>query len=258
MPTAAGLYYFSQGADDLTRPPVVLIHGAGGHHLYWPPQIRRLQGERIFAIDLPGHGTSAGVGHHAIGDYVDSVIAFLDALHLNRAVLVGHSMGGAVALESAIRWPERTLALGLIGSAAHLRVSPLLLQKAADPATEAEAVHLVIQYSFAPETNARLKELAGQRMLESRPSVLYGDLLACNAFNVGDRVAGISVPALVIFGSEDDMVQPAAGRLLADQIAGARLEIVPHAGHMVMLEQPQRVAALLSGFLQELPYQPGK
>ena len=258
MPTAAGLYYFSHGEEDLTRPPVILIHGAGGHQLYWPPQIRRLPGERIFAIDLPGHGKSSGVGHHTIRDYSGSIINFMDALHLNRAALVGHSMGGAVALEIAIRLPNRVLGLALIGSAAHLHVSPALLHNAGDPAKEAEAVNMVIRYSFAPETSERLKELAGQRMLEARSALLYGDLLACDAFDAGEHVAGISVPTLVIFGSEDKMVQPGAGRVLADEIRGARVEVVPHAGHMVMLEQPERVAALLSEFLQKLPYQPGK
>ncbi len=258
MPTAAGLYYFSQGEADLTRPPVILIHGAGGHHLYWPPQIRRLPGERIFALDLPGHGKSAGVGHHTIGDYAGAVVHFMDALHLNRAVLVGHSMGGAVALEIAIRWPDRALGLVVLGSAAHLRVSPKLLRNAADPAKEAEAAHMVIQYSFAPETSARLKELAEQRMLESRASVLSGDLLACNAFDVAGQLAHVSSPALIVFGAEDRMVSVGAGRALADRIKGARMEILPRAGHMVMLEQPERVAALLREFLHGLPYQPGK
>src|SRR5512140_865762 len=124
MPTAAGLYYFSIGAGDLSRPPVILIHGAGGHHLYWPPEIRRMPGERLFAVDLPGHGRSAGVAHHAIRDDAAAIVGFMDVLHLNRAALVGHSMGGAVALEAAIHWPNRVLGLGIIGSAAHLRVSP--------------------------------------------------------------------------------------------------------------------------------------
>src|SRR5512142_1774828 len=107
MPSAAGLYYFAHRAEDLTRPAVILIHGAGGHHLYWPPQVRRLLGERLFAVDLPGHGKSAGVGQHSIHDYAGAIIAFMDALHLNRAVLAGHSMGGAVALDAAIEWPNR-------------------------------------------------------------------------------------------------------------------------------------------------------
>jgi pimeloyl-ACP methyl ester carboxylesterase len=258
MPTAAGLYYFSQGEEDLARPPVILIHGAGGHQLYWPPQIRRLPGERIFAVDLPGHGKSPGVGHHAIADYAEAIVDFMDALHLNRAALVGHSMGGAVALETAIQWPNRVLGLVLIGSAAHLHVNPALLHHAADPAKEAEAVHVMVQYSFALETSARLQELAERRMLESRSSVLYGDLLACDAFDAADRARRLVTPMLVIFGSKDKMVSPGEGRVLADMVRGARMEVVPHAGHMVMLEQPARVSALLSEFLQGLPYQPGK
>ena len=160
MPTAAGLYYFSHGEADLSRPPVILIHGAGGNHLYWPPEIRHLGGERILAVDLPGHGKSGGVGHHTIDDYATAIVEFMDAVHVSRAVLAGHSMGGAVALQMAIQSSNRVLGLMLVGSAAHLHVSPSLLHNAADPAKEAEAVRMVVQYSFAPETSARLKELA--------------------------------------------------------------------------------------------------
>src|SRR5512140_3865565 len=122
MPSAAGLYYFAHGAELVTLPPVILIHGAGGHHLYWPAQVRRLHGERVFALDLPGHGKSAGVGHHSVQDYSAEVLAFMDAMKFSRAVLVGHSMGGAVALQAALDAPERMLGLGLLGSAARLRV----------------------------------------------------------------------------------------------------------------------------------------
>jgi pimeloyl-ACP methyl ester carboxylesterase len=76
MPIAAGLYYFAHGADLLTRPPVILIHGAGGNHLYWPPQLRRMPNERVFAVDLPGHGKSRGVGQHTIEDYAQNILAF--------------------------------------------------------------------------------------------------------------------------------------------------------------------------------------
>src|SRR5512143_1017737 len=101
MPIAAGLYYFAHGADALTRPPIILIHGAGGNHLYWPPELRRLPNERVIAVDLPGHGKSQGVGHHTIEGYADGILAFMKALKLASAVLVGHSMGGGVALQAA-------------------------------------------------------------------------------------------------------------------------------------------------------------
>lgn len=258
MPTAAGLYYFAHGVEDLARPPVILIHGAGGNHLYWPPQVRRLHAERVLAVDLPGHGKSEGVGHHTIADYAGSIVEFMDALQLARAVLVGHSMGGAIALDIAMRWSTRVLGLGLLGSAGRLRVSPQFLGSAADPLKAGDAVTMLIDNSFAEETSARLKELAGQRMAEARSSVLYGDLLACDIYEPDLSALHIFVPTLVLFGSEDKMVPPQAGRALAKQIPGARFEAVPEAGHMVMLEQPERVAALLGEFLEGIRFQPGK
>ncbi len=256
MPTAAGLYYFAHGVANGAHPPIILIHGAGGNHLSWPAQVRRLPAESIFAVDLPGHGKSAGVGHHTIEDYAAGILDFVLTLKLNQVVLVGHSMGGAIALQAAIDSPQRVIALGLIGSSARLRVSPGLLHTVADPSKVAEAVHTVIQYSFASSTNARLKELAEQRMLETRPSVLYGDFLACDAFD-GDP-SEISLPALILFGEQDRMVSPQAGKAIQEQIPGAQFELVPDAGHMVMLEKPEQVAELLSAFVKTIPYQPGK
>ncbi len=259
MPVAAGLYYFVHQPDNAARPPVVLIHGAGGHHLYWPPQVRRLQDERIFAVDLPGHGKSEGVGYHSIEDYAGEIIEFVRALKLSKAVLVGHSMGGAVALQAAIKYPRRVLGLGLIGSAARLPVSPSLLHSASDPETAAQAVRMVIDRSFAPETNSRLKDIAGQRMAQTRSSVLYGDFLACDAFEVSAvQLAKISAPTLIVFGAADKMTPVTGAEALRTQIKGARLEVVPNAGHMVMLEQPDRVAGLLGEFVNSIPYQPGK
>ena len=114
MPVAAGLYYFAHEVDNFSRPPVILIHGAGGHHLFWPPQIRRLHNQRIFAIDLPGHGKSEGVGHHTIDDYTLEILEFINALNLNAVVLVGHSMGGAIALRFAAQRPLHFQRLVLI------------------------------------------------------------------------------------------------------------------------------------------------
>jgi len=257
MPTAAGLYYFAHGAGDLTRPPVVLIHGAGGNHLSWPPGVRRLPGGRILAVDLPGHGKSQGVGHHRIEDYAASVVDFVDALKLNKAVLIGHSMGGATALQAAIQSPERVLAIGLLGSAARLTVSPELLRLASDPSKTADTLHLVVENSFAAETSSRLKELAERRMLDTRASVLYGDFLACDAFDVTAASAYVTIPTLILFGAEDRMVPVGRGRALSWQIQGSRLEVVSAAGHMVMQEQPERTAALLDDFLQSVHYLPG-
>src|SRR4030042_5961268 len=100
MPIPGGLYYFAYPGE---KPPVVLIHGAGGTHLYWPAEIRRLPGYRGFAPDLPGHGKSGGQGFQQIEAYCSKLISFLDELEIHRLVMVGHSMGSAIALMTALK-----------------------------------------------------------------------------------------------------------------------------------------------------------
>ncbi len=258
MPTALGLYYFASGEDLLARPPVILIHGAGGDHLYWPPQIRRLPDQRVLAVDLRGHGKSPGIGHQTIDDYARDVIEFASALKLNQIVIVGHSMGSAIALHVAIHFPRRVLGLGLLGGGARLRVAPAIMQSASDASAFSAAIHLITDLSFASRTGPRLRELAERRMGEMRPSVLYGDFLACEAFDAAEQLSKITAPTLILCGAEDRMTPPRKSRFLQEHIAGARLEVLPDAGHMVMLEQPERVARHLLAFLDSIPYQSGR
>jgi len=123
MPFAAGIHYFVREEGDVFRPPVILIHGAGGNHLYWPPELRRLAGFRVLALDLPGHGKSSGVGLQSIRDYASSLMTYMDAVGLSRAVIVGHSMGGAIALTLCLDHAERVAGLGLIATGALARKS---------------------------------------------------------------------------------------------------------------------------------------
>jgi pimeloyl-ACP methyl ester carboxylesterase len=256
MPFAAGIHYSFHGGDTF-KPPVILVHGAGGNHLYWPPEIRRLGDRRIFALDLPGHGKSGGVGLQSIPDYARSVVDFMDAAGLWRAVIVGHSMGGAIALTMGLDHAERAAGLGLVASGARLRVAPPVLSNTANAATFPLAVQIINEWAFAPQTDPRLKALAARRMAETRPAVLHGDLLACDAFDIMGRLGEIRVPALVLCGTEDKLTPPNYSKTLAAQIPGAALQTVDGAGHMVMLEEPRRVAGALEVFLSTVPYTPG-
>ena len=253
MPTVASLYYFAHEANNHLRPPVILIHGAGGSHLSWPPQLRRLHDQRVFALDLPAHGKSGGIGRHSIDDYVHDVLEFMSEIGVYSAILVGHSMGSAVALSTAICFPERVTALVLVGSGGRLRVAPALLRAASNSTAFENAVRMITDASFSSQSN-RIRELSMQRMMETRPAVLYGDLIACDAFDVMDRLSKLSLPTLIVCGSDDKMTSLQSSEFLRDHIAGACLEVVPNAGHMVMLEQPNIVSGLLTDFINSIPY----
>lgn len=252
MPLADDLYYHLYHEDNIL--PVVLIHGAGGNRLYWPSEIRRLPDFRVYALDLPAHGKSAGRAQQSISSYTGAVINWLGAIGLHRAVFIGHSMGGAIAQMLALEHPERVLALGLVSTGARLRVSDQLLDLSASSRTFYNAINQVISWSFSPGASEKLKELAAERMGEIRPSVLHGDFQACDAFDISERLSEIHLPTLVICGAEDKMTPMRLSQHLVDSITGAQLEIVPEAGHMVMLEKPPEVAGLLSEFLAEIPY----
>src|SRR5512135_1877707 len=156
MPLSAGMYYFENDGN-WAQPATILIHGAGGNHLYWPPEIRHLKDHRIYAIDLPGHGKSAGIGRQSIADYARSVLDFMGSLKIHKAVFVGHSMGGAVALYLGIHNPSRVLGLGLVATAPRLRVSPALLSAASVQATLPVAVKTTVDMSFGHFSDARVK-----------------------------------------------------------------------------------------------------
>lgn len=254
MPTAAGLYYFASGEELRDRPPVVVLHGGGGSLLSWPPQIRRLSGQRMFTLDLPGHGKSEGIGRQDIDEYSKAIIEFMKALRLSTAVMVGFSMGSAIALSLALQYRKRVLGLGLLGSGAKMRVAPATLEMAATPSTFQSAVETIVENSYSATADERLKELATQQMLETRQAVLYGDFLACDAFDTLENVKKIHVPTLLICGSEDRMTPPNRSEYLRDQIEGAQLHVVEGAGHMVMTERPDEVAILLADFLDQIPY----
>jgi pimeloyl-ACP methyl ester carboxylesterase len=256
MPTTTELYYFAHEAEDqvIKRPPVILIHGAGGIHLSWPPQIRRLAGEKIYTLDLPGHGKSEGAGRQSVDEYADDVVAFMNEMNIRAAVIVGHSMGGAVALTLALKYPKQVLGLGLLGSGSKLPVAPTLLETVGNPIAFESAVDMANENCFSAETRRNLIEISKRTMLEMRPPVLLGDFLACNVFDVTSQLDKINLPTLIICGAEDKMTPVKFSELLHDGIINSQLHVLENAGHMVMLEQPDAVADLLKQFIESIPF----
>lgn len=252
MPTLAGLYYaqFNEGRKD--EPPVILIHGAGSSHQVWPAEIRRLPGQRVLAVDLAGHGKSSGVAQQSIRAHTDQMVDFLAAMGLYQAVFVGHSMGGAIAIDLAVRHPTHVAGLGLISTGAYLGVDPGFLSNLANPLTVPTALAHFAGRAFGRQCSPPLSERCLRLLRETRPSVLYADWRACAQFDQREAVTRIEAPAWVIAGSEDQITPLAYAHFLADRIPAARLQVIPGAGHMAFLEQPGKVAQGLMQFLNAL------
>ncbi len=252
MPDAAGVGYkhHSRGSPNSGQPPLVLIHGAGGTRLHWPPSLRRLPGAEVYALDLPGHGEAPGSGQSTISGYRRAVVDWMQALDLPPAVVIGHSMGGALALALALDAPPRVAGIVLVGTGARLRVHPLLLEATASGGVPIETLSTLVAWWYSPDASPRLRELASRGLSGTNTEVLHGDFLACDGFDVMDRLESVDRPSLIIVGEDDHMTPVKYARYLADHLPNARLEIIHGAGHMVMLEQPSAVEHALTRWLE--------
>ena len=249
---------------DAALPCVVLIHGALNDHSVWGLQSRALahHGHAVLAVDLPGHGRSAGPALADVEACADWIVALLDAAGVARAALVGHSMGSLIALEAAARLGDRATALAMVGTAFPMKVSPALLETALN--APRQAIDMVTSFSIsslapkpsAPGPGAWLR--GGSRALMSRLQDVYaraghGNLFH-HDFGVCDRYAGalaaaraVRCPARLILGAKDAMTQPKAAAALREALR-AQLVTLP-VGHSLMGEAPGPVLDALSEFL---------
>jgi pimeloyl-ACP methyl ester carboxylesterase len=245
--TATGDLFYTVNRGPAGNPALVLVHGAGGTRLHWPAALRRLPGATVYTLDLPGHGRSAGPGRDTIGAYARAVAAFLDTVRVERAVVVGHSMGGAIAMTLALDFAARVAGLVLVATGARLRVAPAILEGIRSDFEGTAG--LITRFAWAAEAPPRLTSLGRQALLEAGPDVLLGDFTACDRFDVMEHLGGIAAPTLVIAGSADQLTTLKYARFLAENIAGAHLTIIEGAGHMVMLERPAEVAGAVQDWL---------
>lgn len=240
------LYYAARGS---TGVPLVFVHGAGDSHLVWNGQLAALSDiARTYALDLPGHGRSAGPGRTSVLEYASDVARLLDALELPPAIIAGTSMGGAIAQTLALDFPARVRGLVLVGTGAKLRVAPAYLGGLQKDIYM--AARLLVDNYFADGASPFLKEKSFRQLLASGPGIAHGDYAACDAFDIRDRLTAIRVPALIVCGAEDRMTPPKYSEYLAAHLPSAELLIIPNAGHMVMLEQPHALNTAIRLFLR--------
>lgn len=249
----AEIYCATGGKDfDPKLPLVVFLHGAGFDHTVWQLLARWFahRGAAVLAPDLPGHGASGGAPLKSIGELADWTAALIEAAGARQATLIGHSMGSLIALETAARHSGKVRAFAMICTAAAMRVSPDLLNAA--KANDHAAIDMVNLWGHGQRAGlggslAPGSWMAGQgeKVLErAAPGVLYAALAACNDYKDAlASAAKVKAPATVVLGERDMMTPAKSGRELAAAIPGARVTVLPGAGHMLMSERPDEVLA---------------
>lgn len=241
-----------------TGRAVVFLHGAGQDHTVWVLPARHFarRGLDVLAPDLPGHGYSAGPGLAAVADMADWAVRLMDAAGIGDAALVGHSMGSLVAMEVALRQPERVSSLTLVGTSMPMPVSGELLAAARDDTPA--ACRMIVEWGHA--ASARLGGnpsigmwMTGQalRLLErAGPGILHGDLLACDGYIPDwNRMSALQVPVLLLLGQRDAMTPARAAARLAETLPQARTVVLAGCGHMIMAERPEEVLDALRTFI---------
>ena len=250
--------YTGARAFDRAQPTIVFVHGAALDHGVWALQSRYFahHGRNVLAVDLPGHGRSEGEPLAAVAAIADWLVALLDALAIDSAALVGHSLGSLAVLDATGRHAERVERIALLGPSVPMPVSDALLDAA--KRDDHAAFEMINGWSFSAADLLGGNPLPGvwmtgnaMRLMERcRSGGLYTDLVACNTYADGLVAANKArCPALLILGQRDQMTLPRNARALIDALSDKRVVTIPDCGHSMMTEAPDTVLDALRQFL---------
>ena len=226
---------------------LLFIPGSGAGGEVWQYQTDYFPDSE--AISLPGH--PEGEPCSSVDDYVEWLRGYIHQQGYQDVILVGHSLGGAIAQLYALKYPDELKALILIGTGARLRVRPDILEGLRNMIGDDDAWR-----KFLAEGSTVTDPKMRQVMLESRmrigPAVKLNDMLCCDEFDSMDRVQSIKLPTLVLCGTEDEMTPVKYTRYLADKIEGATEVVIYGATHLVFVEKPEEVSQAIERFLSSL------
>jgi pimeloyl-ACP methyl ester carboxylesterase len=253
---------------DAAKPTIVFIHGVLNDHSVWILQSRYLanHGFNVLAIDLPGHGKSAGSCPKSVEEAAAFVIALLDAAGIAKAALVGHSWGSLIALHAASVAPARITHLAMVATAAPMKVSPALLENALNKPMQAiDMVNTFSHSTLAPPPSSLgpgtwlygSSKALMRRVLQSNPreNVFHIGFSACNDYSKAFEsmaqwnIAGAAT--LFVVGKHDQMTPPKAAQALISAAPQGTLVTV-EAGHSVMTEAPDATLFALRDFLRSM------
>ncbi|MGE0542451.1 MAG: alpha/beta fold hydrolase [Dehalococcoidia bacterium] len=229
--------YHVAGAGD----PVILVHGLAGSSRWWRRNVPALAARyRTYLVDLPRFGAMHGRGRFVLVEAAAWLVAWMRSAGLDHAHIIGHSMGGLIAIRLAAQQPDT--------------VSRLVLTAPAGlPSARSLAAHALPLLRAARHSKPGLLPLLAYDTARAGPRTLWRAAQEIVSEDVRADLAAIRSPTLVIMGENDPLVPPATGRILQERIADARLLVLKAAGHVVMFDQPDAFNRAVVPFLAGEP-----
>lgn len=263
-PPSFRIAYVDEGPRE--DPALLFLHGWASTHEQWEKSVAHLSKRwRCVAVDLPSYGRSEiPVTDYTPAFFAESARQLLDGLGVGRVVPVGSSMGGMVAMEFALRWPERVAALVLVNAGGMWRPRPRAARAARSDF--AFGIYKLLEplvgrgmmrrafYARGPgfdEMKERAARLHGDPKERARRRTRFNALMHTTAASYRERAAEIRAPTLVVWGREDRLVSLSLGQRLARTIPGARLEVIEACGHLPSVERPEEFNRAVEAFLSQ-------
>lgn len=247
------IHFYTQQATATEQRRLMYVHGTGCNARLWLRHMRAIAASHTsVAIDLPGHGRSTGLGFRGAADYAHYCIELANYLEWDEFVLVGHSLGGAIALTVASYDAERLSGLVLVDTGARLRVSPDVLESARRVAAGMEPLPQDPHWSYAPSTPQSVIDEIAVTIKDTDPVVTYRDWIADDSFDFMSRIQHIAVPTFAICGAQDELTPMRNHLYFRDTMPDCELAVIESSGHWPYYEQPVVFDETVATFLQQL------
>ncbi|HOV89519.1 MAG TPA: alpha/beta hydrolase [Syntrophorhabdaceae bacterium] len=231
---------------------IIFIHGSGlSTHIWYGLRDYLSNSLEVVLIDLPGHGMSSGGGYGSIEDYRDAIFNAIKGTDLEGSYMAGHSLGGAIAMSFALKYPELIKGLILLGTGARLKVLPQILEGIVK--NKEKTLKEIISLAFSDKSHDELKKIHYNETIKCPGEVIYKDFFACDRFNIMDSLEFIASPTLIVCGEDDKLTPVKYSEYLKNHIKNSELVIIKDAGHMLFLEKPKEIADAIKGFIEKKP-----
>ena len=230
-------------------PALLCIHGAADNHHVYDPLLDALSGHECYALNLPGRAQTDGPPAGTVAEMASFFSAFVESEVKGGYVVVGHSLGGAVAIEHALsRSAKRLRGIVLLATGARLRVHPMILQLF-ERLLQTGLLPQTPPGLYGPHTDPALIAEASKRRELTPVETGHIDWHAANGFDRMHDLEDIHVPALIIAGTHDPLTPPKYAEFMATKVPNSTLRLLDGAGHMLVMERALEVASWIRDFL---------